>query len=83
LETWKCAPTSGRIAEDIAKIEPVLEKIIEFKGGVVLGEFYRTGRRHRRADGKGDCMRKPGARQRKATLVAKPIHPDLPRPTRP
>jgi hypothetical protein len=41
------------------------------------GEFYRTGRRHRRADGKGDCTRKPGARQRKATLVAKPIHPDL------
>ena len=32
---------------------------------------------HRRADGKGDCVRKPGNRQRKATLVAKPYHPEL------
>jgi hypothetical protein len=63
FETWmKFAPTQGRIAEDIANIEPVLEKIIESKGGVVPDEFYRTGRRHRRADGKGGCTRKPGAR---------------------
>ena len=34
-ETWmKCAPTSDRIAEDIMKIVPVLDKIIEAKGGV-------------------------------------------------
>ena len=40
----------------------------------MLGEFYRTGRRHRRADGRGVCMRKPRVRQRKATPVARPYH---------
>ena len=40
-------------------------------------EFYRTGRRHRRTDGKGDCVRKPGNRQRKATLAVGPYHPEL------
>ena len=77
-ETWmKCAPTSGRFVEDIMKIVPVLDKIIEAKGGVVPDEFYRTGRRYRRVDDKGDCTRKPSVRQRKATLVAKPYHPEL------
>jgi len=56
---------------------PVLDKIIEAKGGVVPDEFYRTGRRYRRVDDKGDCTRKPSVRQRKATLVAKPYHPEL------
>ena len=51
-------------------------KIIEAKGGAVLGEFYRTGRRWRRVDDNGDCTRKPGVRQRKGTLAAKPYHPD-------
>ena len=59
------------------KIVPVLDKIIEAKGGVVPDEFYRTGRRYRRFDDKGDCIRKPSLRQRKATLVAKPYHPEL------
>ena len=76
--TWmKCAPTSDRIAEDIMKIVPELDKIIEAKGGVVPDEFYRTGRRWRRVDDKVDCTRKPGVRQRKAALVAKPYHPQL------
>ena len=45
-QTWmKCVPTSGRIVEDIVKILPVPGKITEAKGGVVPGEFYRTGRR--------------------------------------
>ena len=39
--------------------------------------WWDTGRRHRRADGKGDCVRKPGNRQRKAKLVARPAHPEL------
>jgi hypothetical protein len=39
---------------------------------VVPDEFYRTGRRWRRVDGKGDCTRKPGVRQRNGTLAAKP-----------
>ena len=50
----------------------VLDKIIEAKGGVVPDEYHRTGRRWRRIDDKGDCTRKPGVRQRKATLVARP-----------
>ena len=68
----KCAPTSDRTVEDIVKILPVLGKIIDAKGGVVPDEYYRTGRRWRRVDDKGDCTRKPGVRQRKATLVARP-----------
>ena len=73
----KCAPTSDRIAEGIIKIVPMLDKIIEAKGGVVPDEYYRTGRRWRRVDDKVDCTRKPGVRQRKAALVAKPYHPQL------
>jgi len=41
---------------------------------VVPDEFYSMGRRQWRTDGKGDCVRKPGNRQRKATLVVKPYH---------
>jgi hypothetical protein len=34
FETWmKCASTSSRIAEDVARIVPVLEKTTESKGG--------------------------------------------------
>ena len=77
-ETWmKCAPTSDHIVEDIVRIVPVLDKIIEAKGGVVPDECYRTGRRWRRVDNEGDCTRKPRVRQRKATLVATPYHPEL------
>ena len=43
----------------------------------VPGEFYRTGRWWRRVDDKGDCTRKPSVRQRMATLVAEPYHPEL------
>jgi len=59
------------------KVVPVLGKIIEAKGGLVPGEFYRTGRWCRHVEEKVDCTRKPSARQRKATLVAKPYHPEL------
>jgi len=59
------------------KIVPMLGKIIEAKGRVVPDEYYRTGRRWRRVDDKVDCTRKPGVRQRKAALVAKPYHPQL------
>ena len=72
FETWmKCAPTSDRIMEDILKIVPVLDRIIEAKGAVVPDEFYRTGRRCRHVDAKGDCTQKPDVRQRKATLKQK------------
>ena len=73
----KCAPTSGRFVEEIVKILPVLDKTTEAKGEVVPDEFYLTGRRWRRVDSEGDCTRKPSVRQRKATLVARPYHPEL------
>ena len=77
-ETWmKCAPKSDRIVEDIVKIMPMPGRIAEAKGGVVPGEFHRTGRRWRRVDSEGDCTRRPRVRQRKATLVATPCHPEL------
>jgi len=39
-KTWMmCAPTSDCIAEGIMKVVPVLDKIIEAKGGVVPDEF--------------------------------------------
>jgi hypothetical protein len=77
-ETWlHCAPTPARMLEDVAKIEPVLEVLVAASGGVGADEFYRTGRRCRRADDKGDCKRKPAKRQHKETLVAKPCHPEL------
>jgi hypothetical protein len=41
--------------EGVLKIEEVLRVIIDAEGAVVPGEFYRTGRRHRRVDAKGDC----------------------------
>jgi len=62
---------------DDMEVVRVLDKIIEAKGGVVPDELYRTGRRCRRVDDNGNCTRKPGVRQRKATLVAKPYHPEL------
>ena len=69
-ETWmKCAPTSDRIVK-ILRIVPVLDKIIEAKGGLVPDEFYCTGRRWRRVDDKGDYEQKPSVRLCKVTLVA-------------
>jgi hypothetical protein len=67
--------------EDISDFDRVLQNIIAAKGCVVLDEFLRTGRRSRRADPKaqerlGDCINKPRGKQRKATLVARPCHPD-------
>jgi hypothetical protein len=63
--------------EGLLKIEEVLRVIIEAEGAVVPGEFYRTGRRYRRVDAKGDCEHKPAKRQCKETLLAKPCHPTL------
>ena len=52
--TWlEMAPTSKRFVEDAMKIRMVLRKIIEVKGDVVPGEFYRKGWRARRADSNG------------------------------
>jgi hypothetical protein len=75
---WELAPSSERIVEDIFALETVLDKLEEAGGGVVMDEYLRTGRRERRADGKGELKNKPRARQRKTTLSsANPaLHPD-------
>jgi hypothetical protein len=77
-EVWQhCAPTGTRVLENVLKIEEVLKVIIKAEGAVVSGEFYRTGRRYRRVDAKGDCEHKPAKRQRKEALVAESCHPAL------
>ena len=77
-EVWQhCAKTGARMLKGVLKIEEVLRVIIEAEGAVVPDEFYRTGRRCRRVDAKGDCEHKPAKKQRKEALVAKPCHPTL------
>jgi hypothetical protein len=73
---WEVEPTSERIIEDILALPQILEKIIAANGCVVHDLFLRNSRRHRRADGKGDCDRKPCRKQRIATNIARPCHPD-------
>ena len=73
---WTVEPTSERIVEDIYHLPIVLDKIIEAGGCVVQDEFLRTGRRHRRADDKGDCKIKPRRSSRKETAALPPIHSD-------
>ena len=75
---WEVEPTSERIIEDIlASLPQILEKIIAADDGCVVHDlFLLNGRRHRRADGKGDCDIKPCRKQRIATNIARPCHPD-------
>lgn len=73
---WEVEPTPKRIVEDISHLPVVLDKIIQAGGCVIQDEFLRTGRRHRRADDKGDCKRKPRRSQRIATAELPPVHPD-------
>jgi hypothetical protein len=60
----------------ISALLRVLCIILEADGCVVSDLFFRNGRRHRRADDKGDCKRKPNPKQRKATNVARICHDD-------
>ena len=76
---WSLEPTSERIVEDILKFDFVLEKIVEHNGCVVHDLFLRTGRRGdewQRIDGKGVLKNKPQKKQRKETIVTRPVHPD-------
>ena len=73
---WEVEPTSERIIEDIMALRQVLEKIVAADGCVVSDLFLRNGRRHRRADDKGDCDRKPCRKQRIATNIGRPHHDD-------
>eukprot|EP01034_Spumella_vulgaris_P034523 gene34523-42580_t len=76
---WLMEPTSERIVQDVSKWEAVVDIIIAARGCVVQDIFFRSGRRGdewMRAKGDGQCKNKPRARQRKATLKLRPIHPD-------
>ena len=73
---WDVEPTSDRIVQYIMDIPRVLKIIVDNNGCVIKDICMRKGRRARRADDMGDCMVKPRARQRKATLQTRPLHPD-------
>ena len=73
---WEIEPTIERIVDDISALLHVLSRIINAEGCVVPDLFFRNGRRHRRADDMGDCERKPCVKQRIASNVARPCHPD-------
>jgi hypothetical protein len=76
FRVWQVEPSSARIIQDVGGFVRVLEKIIEAKGCVVPDEFLRSGRRSLRHDGKGECKTHARTRQRKATITARPLHPD-------
>ena len=57
----------------VLKVEKVLRVIIEAEGAVMPDELYRTGRRCRCVDAKGDCEHKPAKRQPKEALVTTPL----------
>ena len=74
--TWRVAPTSKRIIEDIELLPQVLEKIIEARGCVVQDEEFRGLRHGRRAEEAGPDGRRLRAHQRIATLTSGV--PDIP-----
>lgn len=74
---WTVAPTSERIVEDILAFPRVLQKIFDARGCVVPDLFLRSGKRARRADGKGYCKIKIESKQRISTNVLPDLHPDV------
>jgi hypothetical protein len=75
VKCWFLEPTSDRIIEDIDAFPTVLEKIIANNGCAVKDEAIRSGRRSRTSNNQGDCKNKIKTRQRKATIVGRPVHP--------
>ncbi len=76
IRCWNVEPTSERIVQDILDWPRVLQKIVEAKGCVVHGEAIRSGHRALRADEKGTLTSRLRTRQRKDTMICRPIHPD-------
>ena len=69
-------PPSERIVQDIVDLPRVLEKNVEANDCVVHGEALRNGHRTRRLDGKGILKTPLRSRNRKETLVGRPVYPD-------
>jgi hypothetical protein len=78
VRCWQMEPTSDRIMEDITAFARTLDVLIEAQGIVVRDEFFRSGRRERRSDGKaGDyCANKMRPSQRISTCVGRTCHQD-------
>ena len=61
----------------VCSLTRAIDAVIKAKGIVVADLVIRSGRRGRRLDGTDtELTKKPRARQRMATLKAKPVHPD-------
>ena len=76
VRCWEVEPTAARVLEDIESWEFALDKIIAVRGCVVHGLALRHGHRLQRIDGKGHCTARVQNRQRKDTLIARPVHAD-------
>ena len=73
---WDVEPTSELIVQDILDWPRVLQVIIDAKGCIVHGKAIRSGHRAVRADKKGALTSRLRTRQRKDTMICRPIHPD-------
>lgn len=73
---WTVEPKSDRIVEDISAFPDILEKVIASRGTVLHGCDLRHGRRYERHDHKGELKAKPRGRQRKDTMIGRPVHQD-------
>ena len=62
--------------EDIESWEFALDKIIAARGCVVHGLALRHGHRLQRTDERSECTARVQSRQRKGTLIARPVHAD-------
>ena len=73
IRIWKILPSS-RIIQDIYGWPAVLAKMVEAKGCIIMGEFFRTERRARKADDSGFMKTKFESRSRKSSLQESNTH---------
>jgi hypothetical protein len=74
---WAMAPPPEQIQQDILGLPAILEKITLARGCIVKNCALRSGRRLARHNGKGLLKDRRRDRQRKATLRAAPLDPQL------
>jgi hypothetical protein len=68
-------PIRVQIVADIMALPRVLEKIITADGYVVYDKAFRSGRRERLSDGKGDCDQEVRMQRRLSTNTCMKPHP--------
>ncbi len=74
--TWRVAPTSKRVIEDVELLPAELDKIIEARGCVVQDVAFRGLRSGRRAEGSGELASAVRRHQRLAGIDS--CAPDIP-----